>query len=118
MKRFKKILLLASASFIPTLTYAQGLVNPPKPDGLPGYSEDRLSSALLTYINIALGIVGLIAVIFLIYGGFRYITSAGNEEVAEGAKKTIQNSIIGLVVIILSYTIITVIINAIARGRA
>ena len=64
-----------------------------------------------------MGIVGLIAVAFIIIGGFRYITSAGNEEAAEGGKKMITDAIIGLVVIILSYTIITVIMNALVRGN-
>jgi len=102
--------------FSPVLVVAQGLVSPQKPTGVPGNSGDRASSVILVYINLALAIVGIIAVGFLIYGGFRYITSAGNDEVAGEAKKTILNSIIGLVVIILSYTIITVIINAIGRG--
>jgi hypothetical protein len=68
-------------------------------------------------INLGLGIAGILAILFLIYGGFRYITSAGNEEQAETAKKIILNSIIGIVVIILSYTIITVIANALISNR-
>jgi cytochrome bd-type quinol oxidase subunit 2 len=104
---------------LPSVIYAQtnfGLTPPTKPTGLPGNSGDRFTSVLGTYINVFLGIVGIVAVGYLIYGGFRYITSAGNEETAESAKKTIQNSIIGLVIIILSYVIVTVIFNAVGRG--
>jgi len=117
MNRLKIIYSSVVLLLVPVLAQAQGLVAPPKPTNLPGTSADRASSVLLVYINLGLAIVGIIAVGFLIYGGFRYITSAGNDEVAEGAKKTIQNAIIGLVIIILSYTIITVIINAIGRGQ-
>jgi cytochrome bd-type quinol oxidase subunit 2 len=96
-------------------TLAAGLTPPPTIIGLPGHPGDRASDVLRTYINLFLGIVGILAVAFLIYGGFRYITSAGNEEQAEEAKKVIQNSIIGLVIIIFSYIIVTVIMNALAN---
>lgn len=71
---------------------------------------------ILGLINVMLAIAGTIAVLFLIIGGFRYITAHGNEEQAEGAKKTIQHAIIGLVVIILSFVIIIVISNALVIG--
>lgn len=70
---------------------------------------------LTALILLVLGIAGLIAVAFLVFAGFRYITSAGNEDQAEAAKKTIINAIIGIVVIILSYSIVTVVINELVR---
>lgn len=78
--------------------------------GLP--NDTSVSGFILKIINIALAVAGLIAVLFLIIGGFRYITSAGNEETAESAKKIITNAIIGIVVIILSFVIVRVISNA------
>jgi hypothetical protein len=78
--------------------------------GLP--NDTSISQFILKIINIALAVAGLIAVLFLIIGGFRYITSAGNEETAEQAKKIIINAIIGVVVIILSFVIVRVISTA------
>lgn len=78
--------------------------------GLP--NDSSVSDIILRIINIALAIAGLVAVLFLIIGGFRYITSGGNEETAEKAKKVILNAIIGIVVIILSFVIVRVISNA------
>ena len=63
-------------------------------------------------IQILLGIVGLLAVLFIIIGGFQYVTSAGNDEQAEAGKKTLTNAIIGLAIVILSYVIVVVVINA------
>ncbi len=60
-------------------------------------------------INWLLGIAFGIAVLFLIIGGFWYITSAGNEETAEKGKNTAINAIIGIVIIILSYVIVNVV---------
>ena len=48
-------------------------------------------------------------VIFLMVGGFWYLSSAGNEEQAEKGQKTITNSIIGLVVIIMAYAIVRIV---------
>lgn len=82
----------------------------PSGTGLPG--QDRASEIIMRIIQILLAIAGLVAVIFLIIGGFRYITAGGNEETAEAAKKTITNAIIGIVVIILAFVIVRVISNA------
>ncbi len=83
--------------------------------GLP--NDTSISGFIMKIINIALAVAGLIAVLFLIIGGFRYITSAGNEETAEQAKKIITNAIIGVVVIILSFVIVRVISNALLTNQ-
>jgi len=49
---------------------------------------------------------GIVAVIFIVISGFRYILSAGNEEQARTAKTSLTWSIVGVVVILLSYVII------------
>ena len=67
---------------------------------------------ILFIIERALQVVGVLALAFVIYGGYQYITSAGDEEAAAAGKKTLTNAIIGLVIIIVSYTVIIVIINA------
>jgi hypothetical protein len=48
-------------------------------------------------INILAAIVGVGAVIMIIYGGIRYITSNGNPQSVADAKKTITNVMIGLI---------------------
>jgi uncharacterized membrane protein YwzB len=68
-----------------------------------------VNGLIKTVINWLLGIAFGVAVLFLIIGGFWYITSAGNEETAEKGKGTAINAIIGIVIIILSYVIINVI---------
>jgi amino acid transporter len=119
MNKLKTIRTLAVLMVLMVPVFASAQLTPPANNfGLPGATNSRLSTELVDLVRLFLQIIGLIAVAFLIYGGFRYITSAGNEETAEAAKKTIQNAIIGLIIIILSYTIVTVIINALGpRGN-
>lgn len=68
-------------------------------------------------LSIALLVVGAVSVIYLVYGGFRYITTAGNEERAESAKKAIWHAILGLIIVILSFAIITIITSVLVTGR-
>lgn len=74
-------------------------------------TETSVPQIFKTVINWALGIAFGVAVIFLIIGGFRYITSAGNEEAAEKGKSSVINALIGIVIIVLSYVIVNVVSN-------
>ena len=60
-----------------------------------------------------LGVVALISVIMLIYGGIRYIISGGDSKKVTDAKNTLLYAIIGLVICFLSYAIINFVITAI-----
>ena len=71
----------------------------------------NITQLILSIVNILLALAGLIAVLILIIGGFRYVTSFGNEEAVDKAKKMILNAIIGIVVIILSFVIVRIISN-------
>lgn len=74
-------------------------------------TETSVPQIFRTIINWALGIAFGIAVIFLIIGGFRYITAGGNEESAEKGKSSVINALIGIVIIVLSYVIVNVVAN-------
>ncbi len=56
-------------------------------------------------------IAGALVVVVLIFGGLRYLTSAGNSAQTEGAKKTIIYALIGLVIIIASYFLVTLVMS-------
>lgn len=108
-------LVLSLALFaVPLLAAAQFSTPNPSGTGLPGDSNPK--EFLIRIINIALALAGLVAVLFLIIGGFRYITAAGNEEAGASAKKIITQAIIGIVIIILSFVIVRVISNALLTG--
>jgi len=58
--------------------------------------------------NMALGLVGILAVIMIIIGGFQYLTSIGNSSRMSDAKDRITQAILGLVLALLSYLILYV----------
>lgn len=57
--------------------------------------------------NWILGVTAGIVILFLIIGGIYYITAAGDQKQIEEAKKIITYAVIGLVVILVSYSIVT-----------
>jgi uncharacterized membrane protein len=67
-------------------------------------------------IRIALGFLGIIAVVLLILGGFKWMTAGGNEDKVSEAKRTIGQAIIGLLIILASYSIAQFVINSLAEA--
>lgn len=59
-----------------------------------------------TVINTMLFIVGILAVIMIIYAGIRYTTAHGDKGQVESAKNTLMYSIVGLVVAIVAYAVV------------
>jgi hypothetical protein len=57
-----------------------------------------------------LRIAGLMALLYLVVGGFRYLTAGGNDEQLKSARQMITWAVIGLITIIVSYTIYSTII--------
>ncbi len=82
-----------------------------KVSGLNCNDVKDVNGLILTVINWILGITLAIDVLFMIFGGFLYITSAGNEDRAKKGKNTVVNAIIGLVIIILAYFLANVVAN-------
>lgn len=69
-------------------------------------SSDTVSPFVGNLINILLWAVGIVAVIMLIWGGIRYITSGGDSNKLTAAKNTIMYAVIGVAVAALSYAIV------------
>ncbi len=68
-----------------------------------------LEDIFRTVLTWALAIAFLVAVLVLVYGGFLYITSAGNQDTATKGKTAIINALIGIVVVVLSFLIVQVV---------
>ena len=68
--------------------------------------EKQLPSKINDIVNILFIVVGSLAVIILIIGGIRYITSTGDSARIQKAKDTILYAIIGIIVVILARAIV------------
>ena len=67
-------------------------------------------------INILSIIIGFVAVVMIIIGGFRYITSGGSTERVSGAKNTILYGIIGLIIVALAQVIVQFVLSKTNSG--
>jgi len=70
------------------------------------HKNDSINTTIKIVVNALLFVVGILSVIMIIVGGFRYVTSAGNASAVTGAKNTIIYAVIGLVVAFLAFAIV------------
>lgn len=70
-----------------------------------------LDDKIAQVINILSAIIGVVAVFMIIYAGFRYITSGGNDAGIAAAKKTILYALVGLVIVALAQLIVKFVIR-------
>ncbi len=73
-------------------------------------SASNFGQLISTLITIAFIGATIIALAFLIYGGFKWIVSGGEKSALEEARNHIVASIIGLVIIFLSYFVLNLIV--------
>ncbi len=78
------------------------------PEGVKDNNVD-IRSIVRKVINWALYLAAIVAVIFIIIGGYMYIFSAGDQTKAGKGRQTLVNALIGLTLIILSYLIVQVV---------
>lgn len=108
-------LLLSILSIIsaPLSAFAQwGVGN--APGGIPNV---ELGQVVINVTNWVLGIVTLLAVLSLIWGGIRYATAAGDQSVTEEAKTIISYAIWGLVVAGISYALVSAVVKVWIGGN-
>ncbi|MFH1291988.1 MAG: hypothetical protein ABIH87_02215 [bacterium] len=70
-----------------------------------GLGSRDVRSTVASIINVALGLLGIVAVVIIIIGGFTWMTAGGNEEKVTQAKKWIFSGIIGLAIILSAYAL-------------
>ena len=86
--------------------------------GAAGYSIPQGSSAdsfmqttIGQIISIALGFIGVLFLILIIYSGYQWMTAGGNEETVTKAKKRITEAAIGLIIILAAWLLTFFVLN-------
>ncbi len=69
-------------------------------------------------INVALGFLGIISVVIVLMGGFKYMVSGGSTEKTDEARKYIISGIIGLAIILSAWAITTFVIQKLLQATA
>lgn len=91
-------------------------INAARGDNTPSNLLNGETSIIRRGINLMLYGIGVLSVIMLIFGGFRYIVSGGQKEKVTAAKNTILYAIIGLLVAVFAYAIINFVVMTVISG--
>src|SRR3989344_6250368 len=78
-----------------------------------GLGDRGLKDSINSIIQILLGFLGILAVIIILWGGFIWMTAAGDETKVDKAKKLIISGIVGIVIILAAYIIANFVITTI-----
>ena len=80
--------------------------------------SNDLMKTINTIIDVVLGILGILAVAYIIYGGFMFTTAAGDPAKTKKARETIMQGVIGLVVALLAFAIVNFVLTSVFSGSA
>ena len=103
------LVVIATAIAVPALAATDFGLTDIQGTGLSTATD--INQSINTIITWALGFAGAVAVAFIVYGGFRYTTSAGNSDARTKAKDIILYAVIGLIVIIIAFVIVSTVVS-------
>lgn len=124
--KFKKILfVIATIALLATIAtpvaHAVGLQNAAgelQKIGEPAFGVKQatpLPELVGRYIRIFLGFLGVIFAVLMIYGGYTWMTSYGNEQKVTRAKDLIVDATIGLVIVLAAYAISSFVVGELIK---
>ncbi len=99
---------------------AQG--TPGDPYGLQAIEEDtvfaptNLIVIIANLIRIFLGLLGMIAVLLMLYAGYLWMTAAGNPEQVQKAQRIIKQTTVGIIIILSAFAIVTFVLGIFGGG--
>lgn len=120
---FKKLLLISAGIvfFSVGLFFAQSALAAPIDLGLQpldatGLGHVDIRIIVANIIKSALGLLGILAVVLMLYAGYEWMASGGNEEQIGTAKKILINATIGLAIILSAYSIVAFVMTKLVEA--
>lgn len=114
IKLISPLIYLAS----PALAFAQTPVNPCPPDATGFAQLCKIAGAgagfgpfIGNLVTAAIVLSALVSLAFLIYGGVKWIMSEGDKTAVENARQTIVGAVVGLVIVFVSYLILSIVLK-------
>ncbi len=83
-----------------------------------GLAKKSIPVLVGSYIKAAIGLLGIILVVLIIYAGFLWMTAQGDTEKVKKAKGILSNAIVGLILIFASYAITGFVIDKIISSQS
>ncbi len=120
VKHAVKIVVGTAAAFLPFSVFAasaKDVVN----EGLTiltatGLGSRDIRETIGSVINIFMGLLGTVAIVIILIGGFQWMTAGGNEEKVEKAKQMLGAGVIGLAIILAAYSITRFVVGSLINA--
>ncbi len=84
--------------------------------GFKTTSDNYLPNIIGGFIQQAIGLLGIILVVLIIYAGFLWMTAQGNEDKVKKAKAIISNAVVGMILVFAAYAITAWVLSSIKQG--
>ena len=117
-KIVKNLLALAMLSLLalPLVTLAQSNMDVGMNEIEEGFGDNGLGNTdprttVARLINVAMLFLGIIAVVIVLLGGFKWMTAAGNEDKVGEAKKLMGAGVVGLVIVLSAWGVANFILS-------
>lgn len=117
MKRLLRLALPAALAFAPMIALAQIQILPP----CTATGDCGVTDILIVLVNVAeylLGITGAVALLFFVYGGFKFILAAGDKSKVGEAVGILKSAVIGIAIIFLAGVLVRFTTQALTGGTS
>lgn len=81
-----------------------------------GFGQKNLYATVGSLIRVALSLLGVVAIVIILLGGFKWMTAAGNEEKVGDAKKLLIAGVIGMLIILSAFAITTFVLGSLQKA--
>ncbi|MBI2037898.1 MAG: hypothetical protein HYT15_03130 [Candidatus Magasanikbacteria bacterium] len=81
-----------------------------------GLGSKDIRVTVASIIRTAMGLLGIVAVVIILIGGFKWMTAGGNDEQTGEAKQWIFSGIIGLAIILSAYALATYVVSSLVAA--
>jgi len=111
----------------PTTVYAQQACGNSLGDRLPNFGTNcvgglsnvkgdkaGIAALIQSIANFFIFVLAAISVLFIVYGGFLYVTDDGSGTKAGQGKKIVLNALLGLIIAVVSFTLVSLVVNLVS----
>ncbi len=81
-------------------------------------TSDSIDVVVIRLIKYMLGLIGIVFIVFILWSGLQWMTSGGNTERVDKAKKRLIAAVIGMIIIVISYAIADFVFTAIYQAMS
>ncbi len=112
MKKFIPVIALSTYLLNPATAFAVDLCDQNGQfNKLCGLTSGNFGNVVGAFITLLFVIAVIVALVFLVWGGLKWILSGGDKSAVEGARNTIVAAVVGLIIVFLAYFILNIVLS-------